>query len=510
MQLLEIERGRPLFIFLGKKGIEMRIAAYCRVSTAKEEQLDSLANQKEFFEAYAQTNGYELVHVYADEGISGTQMRKREQFQALLRDAVRHHFDLVVVKDISRFARNTVDFLQSVRALKELGVNTRFLTANMDSLGESEFVLTLFGALAQEESANLSRRVKFGKCLNAQKGRVPRLLYGYHRVDNFQLAICPEEAQVVRKIYALYVEQGLGCRTIAQKLNGLGYVTKQGCPWTPSAVHRILINPIYCGHHVNHKYEVENYLTGKRKKLPPQEQFHHPRPQWAIVTPEQFAQAQQQRQQRAQAREPGQSPGRYSARHQFSGLIVCSECGRSFCRKTYTYANTRVYWKCWGNDQGLCGNRTKIEEAQLVEAIRDHVSGCMTHLEGWKQRVVDGVLDHISGAPQEETELERLEQRKRRYERLYANGIIQLEQLQQELAQLQTRKNALQKSRAGERRNTASILEQLEGYMRWEGLERADVAKLVEKITADGRGEVQIFLRTHGGTSPVDRDGGGG
>ena len=167
----------------------MRIAAYCPVSTAKEEQLDSLANQKEFFEAYARTNGYELVRVYADEGISGTQMRKREQFQALLRDAARHHFDLVVVKDISRFARNTVDFLQSVRALKELGVNTRFLTANMDSLGESEFVLTLFGALAQEESANLSRRVKFGKRLNAQKGRVPRLLYGYHRVDNFQLAI---------------------------------------------------------------------------------------------------------------------------------------------------------------------------------------------------------------------------------------------------------------------------------------------------------------------------------
>ena len=151
----------------------MRIAAYCRVSTAKEEQLDSLANQKEFFEAYARTNGYELVRVYADEGISGTQMRKREQFQALLRDAARHPFDLVVVKDISRFARNTVDFLQSVRALKELGVNTRFLTANMDSLGESEFVLTVFGALAQEESANLSRRVKFGKRLNAQKASTP-------------------------------------------------------------------------------------------------------------------------------------------------------------------------------------------------------------------------------------------------------------------------------------------------------------------------------------------------
>ena len=241
-----------------------------------------------------------------------------------------------------------------------------------------------------------------------------------------------------------------------------------------------------------------------------QEQFHHSRPQWAIVTPEQFAQAQQQRQQRARARESGQPPGRYSARHSFSGLIVCAECGRSFCRKTYTYANTRVYWKCWGNDQGQCANRTKIEEEQLVAAIRDHVGECITNLEGWKQSVVDGVLNHISGVPQEESELERLAQRKKRYERLYANGIISLEQLQQELAEIQTRKKALQLEQAGECSNTADILAQLEGYMRWEGLERADVAKLVEKITADERGEVRVILRADGGTSPVDPDSGGG
>ena len=129
------------------------------------------------------------------------------------------------------------------------------------------------------------------------------------------------------------------------------------------------------------------------------------------ATPEQFAQAQQQRQQRAQVREPDKHLGRYSARYPFSGLIVCAECGRSFCRKTYTYVNTRVYWKCWGNDQGLCANRTKIEEEQLVAAIRDHVNEHITNLEGWKQSVVDGVLNHISGVPQEESELERLEQR---------------------------------------------------------------------------------------------------
>ena len=147
----------------------LRIAAYCRVSTEKDEQLDSLGNQKEFFREYAEKNGYSLVRLYADEGISGTSLRKREAFKALLRDAEEGAFDMVVAKDVSRFARNTVDFLQSIRTLKSLGINTLFLTANMETLGESEFVLTLYSALAQEESINLSRRVKFGKKLNAKK-----------------------------------------------------------------------------------------------------------------------------------------------------------------------------------------------------------------------------------------------------------------------------------------------------------------------------------------------------
>ena len=124
--------------------------------------------------------------------------------------------------------------------------------------------------------------------------------------------------------------------------------------------------------------------------------------------------------------------------------------------------------------------------------------------------MVNGVLGHISETPQEESELECLEQRKKRYERLYANGIIPLEQLQRELAEIQTREDALQGELMGKRGDAAATLAQLEGYMRWEGLERADVAKLVEKITADERGGVRIILRADGETSPVDLDRGGG
>ena len=124
----------------------MKIAAYCRVSTGSKEQLSSLENQKKFFYEYAKSNNHTLVRLYADEGISGTSLKKRVQFQKLMEDAKLGIFEMVVVKDISRFARNTVDFLSSVRTLKGLGINTLFLTANMTSFGESEFLLAIYGA----------------------------------------------------------------------------------------------------------------------------------------------------------------------------------------------------------------------------------------------------------------------------------------------------------------------------------------------------------------------------
>ena len=127
----------------------MRVAAYCRVSTDKADQLNSLEAQKNFFMEYVKSTGNTLVRLYADEGISGTKVKKRKQFLQMMADAETGLFEHVVVKDISRFARNTVDLLQNIRTLKQLGIETEFLTANMTSMGNSEFVLTIFGALSQ-------------------------------------------------------------------------------------------------------------------------------------------------------------------------------------------------------------------------------------------------------------------------------------------------------------------------------------------------------------------------
>lgn len=181
----------------------MNIASYCRVSTEKEDQLNSLEAQKNFFKEYTDRSGDRLVKLYADEGLSGTKIKNRKQFLKMMTDAESGLFDMVVVKDISRFARNTVDLLQNIRKLKSLGIETQFLTANMTSMGNSKFVLTVFGALAQEESANTSKRVKFGKKINAEKGRVPNIVFGYDKTigDYFNLTINKAEADVVRRIY---------------------------------------------------------------------------------------------------------------------------------------------------------------------------------------------------------------------------------------------------------------------------------------------------------------------
>ena len=178
----------------------MKIAAYCRVSTEKEAQIDSLEKQIEFFNEFTKKNGYELYKLYADEGISGKQIKHRKQFQQMMIDAKAKKFDKVVVKDVSRFARNTVDLLQSVRELKSYGVQVDFLNNGEVMEGGAEFILTILGAMAQQESANMSKRVKFGKDITAKKGRVPNLVFGYDKIpdERYTLKINEEEAKIVK------------------------------------------------------------------------------------------------------------------------------------------------------------------------------------------------------------------------------------------------------------------------------------------------------------------------
>ena len=273
----------------------MNIAAYCRVSTDKEDQLNSLEAQKGFFAEYTKRTGDTLVGLYADEGISGTKIKNRKEFLRMMKDAQQGLFDLVVVKDISRFARNTVDLLQNVRKLKALGIETQFLTANMTSMGNSEFVLTIFGALAQEESANTSKRVKFGKKMNAEKGRVPNIVYGYDKIigDYFHLTINQTEAETIKQIYRWYLEEGYGTAKIANMLNESGLRTKRNCKWSQNAICRILTNELYTGKIINGKQEVSDFLTGQRRAKDEAEWCVVERPELRIIDDVSFAAVQE-------------------------------------------------------------------------------------------------------------------------------------------------------------------------------------------------------------------------
>lgn len=496
----------------------MRIAAYCRVSTDKEEQRDSLAHQKEFFLEYAGRNGHELFRLYADEGVSGTSLKKRAAFQQMMRDAQLGLFELVVVKDISRVARNTVDFLQSIRVLKSIGVNVVFLTANMTSLGDSEFILTIFGAMAQEESGNLSKRVKWGKKVNAEKGRVPQRIFGYDRIDNFTLQINSAEAEVVRDIFRMYLE-GAGCRSISLALNAAGAKTKLGCEWNPRGVRRVLANPIYCGHYVNNKYEVEDFLTGRQIRLPAEQNFHHDRPEWAIVTAGEFRRAQIQIEERRRkgATCDGRSANtRYSSKHLFSTLIKCEHCGKSFCRRKYTYVKTRVYWICSTNSQYTaeqCDNLVKIEEAELLAELQTYFGSLIRD----KARFLQDVLPEVDrrrsngqdriGVEDVEKKRKRLLVKKTRYQEMYANDIMTIAELKERTARIAGELDALddglkrleQTAAKGDGERLRKLyIQEMERFLRLETVTNLDLRRIIDRIIVNRDGIVQIVLKKLG------------
>lgn len=338
--------------------MKKRVAAYCRVSTASNEQLASLAEQESFFRDYAREHGLVLHRIYADGGVSGTRLRDRVAFGEMMHDAKKGAFDLLLVKDISRMARNVLDFLQSVRELKRLGIDCRFLTANCSS-GEGELFLTILAAVAQEESANLSKRVKFTKDHHARMGRVPNRVYGYDRVDGeiFRMTINEREAAVVRRIYRL-ASEGWGSRRIARLLTAEGVLTKSGRLFGESSVRQILNSPLYCGILRTHQTEVTDYLTSERRVVPIDEQYTFRHPEWAIVTEDVWQTVQVMR-------------ARTKKSHRTTGqsLLVCAVCSSAFRKRTQ---KSGIVYTCGKRDRegaSACPNRTRITDDRLTEAL---------------------------------------------------------------------------------------------------------------------------------------------
>jgi DNA invertase Pin-like site-specific DNA recombinase len=496
----------------------MNIAAYCRVSTDKEDQLSSLDAQKRFFSEFTEKNGHTLVRLYADEGISGTKTKNRKEFLRLMKDAESGLFDMVVVKDISRFARNTVDLLQSTRKLKALGIETTFLTANMTVLGNSEFVLTIFGALAQEESANTSKRVKFGKKLNAERGRVPNMVYGYDKTvgDYFNLAINEREAVVVRQIYQWYLTEGHGVSKIGKMLNEKHLRTKRGCPWSQNAVRRILTNELYTGKIINGKQEVTDFLTGTRAEKDETEWLVTERPDLRIVEPEQHEQAVRLMKQRCETFKVDRR--RQSNKHLFSTLIRCKECGWSFRRIVRTYKKTYVRWVCNGrNIKGAdtCPNSTFVDEEELIAALEAYFAGVLkskkniiSYVVGEFTRLYRAKSDNVEYERELRQKLSKLQRTRQRYMDMYTDDLITRQELNDRIGDMRDEIARIENDLRLVSLNIDKG-EQLEGIIKKtfdtvesiadvHQLTNAQLKQVIQKIEVDQDGNVDIFLRLLG------------
>lgn len=423
----------------------MKIAAYCRVSTEKEAQIDSLEKQIEFFNEFTKKNGYELYKLYADEGISGKQIKHRKQFQQMMLDAKAKKFDKVVVKDVSRFARNTVDLLQSVRELKSYNVQVDFLNNGEVMEGGSEFILTILGAMAQQESANMSKRVKFGKDITAQKGRVPNIVFGYDKMPNerYILKINEEEAKLVKEIFESYVYKGWGTTKIAWDLNDRGIRTKRDkAKWVQNGIVRMLKNPIYTGRVTNKKSEVTDFITGTRKDIPEDEWIVVERPEMRIISDELFNKAQEILAQRSN--EFKLNNKREKTEYVFSTLIYCKHCGYSFRRMRRKYSETGkeyIRWVCSGrNSMGVnhCPNTTVIDEEELLNAIKLYLKSIIKNKKNF-MKAVEKEFEKITKLREnnersEESllqEIEKVTNKKQKYMEMFQNEVINIKELKQ-------------------------------------------------------------------------------
>ena len=361
-----------------------RVAAYARVSSGKDAMLHSLSAQVSYYSDYIQSNGWEYAGVYADEAITGTK-DKREGFQKLLAECRNGNVDMVITKSISRFARNTVTLLTTVRELKELGVDVYFEEQNIHTTSaDGELMLTILASYAQEESLSVSENMKWRIRRNFEEGKPwSGLILGY-RFENGQFVVVPEEAEIVKRIFREYLE-GLGATAIMKGLNEDGIRTRVSKAWRTEGVLQILRNYNYTGNLILQKTYRENHLT-KRKMINcgEQPQYHAEGAHEAIIDLATWEAVQDEMNRRAEYYAPSkQAPASYP----FTGLIRCSVCGKKYRRKTTV---SGVIWVCTTyNTHGkkACASKA-IPESVLYELTADMAISDLTAIQAEKDNTL--------------------------------------------------------------------------------------------------------------------------
>lgn len=366
----------------------MRVAAYARVSSGKDAMLHSLSAQISHYSSMIQSHpGWLYCGVYADEALTGTK-DNRAEFVRLMDDCKAGKIDLVITKSISRFARNTVTLLQNVRELKSLGVDVYFEEQNIHTMSaDGELMMTILASYAQEESLSASENQKWRIKRNFEAG-LPwnSTMLGY-RHQNGALVIVPEEAEIVKGIFADYLS-GMGYNTIAKKLNENGIPTRNGKAWGQSSVNKILHNVTYTGALLLQKTYSENHLTKRKMKNEGQLPMYHVEDSHEAIVPQSVFDAVQAESARRSRRhyKSEKAPKRYP----FTGMLKCDCCGKNYRRKVTV---TGPVWICGTyNSLGKAYCQSKqIPESTLIEVTCSVL--CVTECtEEVLQRELESIL----------------------------------------------------------------------------------------------------------------------
>ena len=517
-------QGRSIF------DTELAVAYYARVSTEKDEQINSLGNQKRYFEDYIAANPHwTFAGGYVDEGISGTSVEGREQFLQMIEDAKCGRFDLIVTKEISRFARNTLDSLRYTRELLRCGVGVYFQNDNINTFDkDAELRLTIMSSIAQDEVRKLSERTRFG-FKRAQENSVllgQNNLFGYNKVDG-RLEIVEPEAAVVREVFERYAAGDLGLRAIANDLDSRGVRGRQGKPLTYSTLYGMIRNPKYKGCYAGRRYASRDYRDKRSYRLSADKWLVHKDDRVPAIVPEALWEqanrllASRGKTMKAHAQA---SQNRYA----YSGKLICARHGTTFHRHVYK-SKSRGEAECWNcrlyrekGKQGGCDSPTVYSHEldrileRVFEQITDERSAAVQEYID-NLRAFSAQQDNAPALAQVEQEIEAVTRRKDKLLDLALAGALSNDEFKQrnetcneQLAALEQQRTELQNAdktleeRIRRVENLRRIIEE-----RWQmscGFSREMSKALVDHIVVDSdesktRISLDIFLTT--GAEPI-------
>lgn len=386
---------------------KLRVAAYCRVSTDLEEQETSYEAQVEYYTQKIEENpNWTKAGIYADDGKSATNTKKRDDFNAMVKDALDGKIDMILTKSVSRFARNTVDSLLTIRKLKEKDIAVVFEKEGINTLdGTGEMLITILSSLAQEESRNISENTRWGIVRKFEKGKLivnHNKFMGYTKNADGELVIVPEEAEIVKLIFRLYLE-GNSSRKIKAYLEEKGTKTVTGKDsWHITVIDKMLRNEKYMGDALLQKTYTVDFMTKKKvvnKGIAPQyyvENDHEP-----IIPKELFYRVQEEMMRRAALCKSAETrkknvKSKYSSTYALTGILLCGKCGHEYRRVTWARnGKKKIVWRCTNrliNGVKSCENSETLEEGALnravMEAIHRIVSNEGDYIGALRQNVI--------------------------------------------------------------------------------------------------------------------------